>query len=387
MNVARMGVTVQVGHGRAAPRNAGFSRQDYSPSQARCRLKPAFRGPEQLRMGLLFFLAICAGLEGLARGVPPGAAALGYTLCVINEQPTAADIAPGSSGDYKWFNGQWWEPPPPRTDYSTVSNVLVLGLGGDLVSTPRDFSAGALPVLSGSNGFYVEFDVRLSDTNEDHWPAVWLMPVEHNAQVQDCYPGDPPGFERWMELDVDEGGWGPGLLGTVHSWSGLWPNFTSLSNPNNVSHAALDRSQKHTFGASYDPTDRRVAWWVDGDPQMYAAAPYVPAVAAKQHFYLILSAQTHGKNLPYSMFVSSVRAYVPLTLELLTPSVQGSSFRFGWSSVAGQTYQVQYATDLGAANWTNWGDPFTATNSTATFSAAVTNTQQFYRVVVLSATP
>ena len=49
-------VTVQVGHGRAAPRNAGFqprklsgqARQDYPPSQARCRLKPAFRGPEQL---------------------------------------------------------------------------------------------------------------------------------------------------------------------------------------------------------------------------------------------------------------------------------------------------------------------------------------------------
>ena len=42
-------VTGQVGHGRAAPRNAGFSRQDDPPSQAPCRLKPAFRGPEQLR--------------------------------------------------------------------------------------------------------------------------------------------------------------------------------------------------------------------------------------------------------------------------------------------------------------------------------------------------
>ena len=46
-------VTVQVGHGRAAPRNAGFSRQDCPPSQARCRLKPAFRGPEQLPRSLL----------------------------------------------------------------------------------------------------------------------------------------------------------------------------------------------------------------------------------------------------------------------------------------------------------------------------------------------
>jgi hypothetical protein len=242
-------------------------------------------------------------------------------------------------------------------------------------------------VLSGSNGFYVEFDVRLSDTNQDHWPAVWLMPVEHNAQEQDCYPGDPPGFERWMEFDVDEGGWGPGLLGTVHSWSGIWPNYTSLSNPNNTSRIALDRSQKHTFGGSYDPAHRRVAWWVDGDYQMYAAAPYVPTVAAKQHFYLILSAQTHGKNIPYSMFVSGVRAYVPLTLEILAPSVQGSSFSFNWSSTSGQIYQVQYCPDLGAANWIDLGNPIAATNSTMLVSDAITNTRRFYRVVLLSPAP
>jgi len=335
----------------------------------------------------VFFLALCLGLNGRGQGVPPGAAALSYTLCVIDEHPTASDIASGSSGRYKWFSGQWWEPPPPLTDYSTSSNVLVLSLGGDLVSTPRDFSAGALPVLSGSNGFYVEFDVQLSDNNQDHWPAVWLMPVEHNAQVQDCYPGDPAGFERWMELDVDEGGWGPGLLGTVHSWSGIWPNYANLSNPNSLSRVALDRSQKHTFGASYEPLDHRVTWWVDGVRQMYAAAPYVPAIAAKQHFYLILSAQTHGKNIPYSMFISGVRAYIPFTLELVTPSVQGTSFRFNWSSGAGETFQVQYATDLRTTNWINWGNPITAANSTASIAIAVTNTQQFFRAVLLSPTP
>jgi len=59
------------------------------------------------RMDLAFFLAVCVGFHAMAQGAPPGAAALGYTLCVINEKPTAADIAPGSNGDYKWFNGQW----------------------------------------------------------------------------------------------------------------------------------------------------------------------------------------------------------------------------------------------------------------------------------------
>ena len=242
--------------------------------------------------------------------VPPGAAALGYTLAVINEHPTAADIAPGNNGDYKWFDGQWWESPPPMRDYSTSNGILVMSLGGDLASMPRDFSAGALPLLAGSNGFYVEFDVQLSDNNTDHWPAVWLMPWEHpNADV---YPGNPPGYERFMELDVDEGGFGPGLTGTVHSWAGYYPYYSdSAQNPNNVSPVALDRTQMHTFGAGYDPVHQTVSWWVDGVFQMIAGAPYVPVIATQQHFYLILSVQSHGQNLPYLMYVSGVRAYQP----------------------------------------------------------------------------
>jgi hypothetical protein len=266
-------------------------------------------------MELVFFLAVCVGLNAMAQGAPPGAAALGYRLCVINEKPAASDIAPGSKGNYKWFSGQWWEKPPSHTYYSTVSNILVLSLGGELVSTPRDFSPGALPLLPGSNGFYVEFDLQLSDNDSDHWPGVWLMPVENNPQEQDCYPAlyphDPPRFERCMELDVEEGGFGPGLLGTVHFWTGIPPKVSSIANPNNTSPVPLNLSQKHTFGASYNPVHQTVTWWVDGVYQMKATAPYVPAVAALQHFYLILTAYSHGKNLPYTMSVSGVRAYVP----------------------------------------------------------------------------
>jgi hypothetical protein len=45
-----------------------------------------------------------------------------------------------------------------------------------------------------------------------------------------------------MELDVDEGGLAPGLLGTV----------------------------LHTFGGSYDPVHQRVSWWVDGVRKIWA---------------------------------------------------------------------------------------------------------------------
>ena len=255
---------------------------------------------------------------GAAESVPPGAAALGYTKCVLHENPTAADVAPGKNGNYKWFSGQWWnsKKAPSLDHYTTQDGVLVLSLGGDLVSTPLDFTPGRLPLLPGSDGFYVEFDVRLSDNDRDHWPAVWLMPAEHDGK-RDQYEGDPKGFERFMELDVDEGGFGPGLAGTVHSWAGVWPKWKEhLQNPNNISREALDRSQKHTFGASYDPLHRKATWWVDGKEQMSAGEPYVPAVAAKQHFYLIISNESHKAKRPCLMFVSGVRAFVPPTSAL-----------------------------------------------------------------------
>ena len=243
--------------------------------------------------------------------LPPGAAALGYSRRVINERPVAADIAKGRYGKHKWFGGQWWAEAVSLKHYSTQGGELALTLGGELVSAPRDFSAGRLPVLAGSDGFYVEFDVRLSDNDPDHFPAVWLMPAEHNSKVQDHFKGDPPRFQRWMELDIDEGGFGPGLTGTVHSHEGIWPEVKQIQNPNNVSPAALDRTMKHTFGAGYDPRRRTVTWWLDGVQQMSAGAPYVPAVASRLHYYLIISAQTHGEKKPYTMFVSGVRAWVP----------------------------------------------------------------------------
>ncbi len=260
-------------------------------------------------------LAVCV-LAQAADAVPPGAAAPGYTKCILSEHPTAADIAPGRTGDYKWFSGQWYEQEGPSLDhYRTEDSVLVLSPGGDLVSTSLDFSGGRLPLLPGPEGFYVEFEVRLSTDDPDHWPAVWLMPAEHGPKQLDQYEGDPPGYERFMEFDIDEGGFGPGLTGTVHSSEGVWTQEKGypqhVQNPNNVVNTPLDRSKVHTFGGSYDPVLGKVTWWLDGVEQMSAGAPYVPEVAAKQHFYMILSNQTHGAKKPYDMFVTAVRAYVP----------------------------------------------------------------------------
>ncbi len=274
--------------------------------------------------------------------LPPGAAALGYTTCVYDEQPTAADIAPlpGSTGNYKWFRGTCWSNIyPPANRFTTTNGVLTLVRnaegGGTLVGTPHDFSEGALPTLPGEDGFYIEFDVRLSDNHSDHFPAVWLMPVEHNGgngqPIGDVYPGDPSGYERWMELDVDEGGFGPGSLATVISWEGIWtpqgyPPPKIYNSYNLANTTSLDRTQVHSFGASYDPIASRVTWWLDGAQYFTADASHVPAIAAIQNFYPILGNQTHGANVPYSMYVSGVRAYVPPAREpLVTAATLGNA--------------------------------------------------------------
>lgn len=263
--------------------------------------------------------------------LPAGAAALGYTKCVINEHPTAADIAPNNAnyGNYKWFNGTWWSSTRPlMTQYSTVNGDLAMSYdatvdrGTALIGTPRNLSTGALPLLSGSQGFYIEFDARLSDNDPTHWPALWVMPQEHSGgsgnPIHDIYPGDPAGYERWMELDVDEGGLSQskGAMCSVISWTGIYSSgYTSNTSNNWSTGIALDRTIKHTFGASYDPVNRQVTSWIDGVKrwQTPVNCSSVPTIAAQQHFYPILSLwrtdTTPHKS--YTMYVSGVRAYVP----------------------------------------------------------------------------
>ncbi len=134
--------------------------------------------------------------------IPPGAAALGYTRPVIYLTPTVDDISYDATSK-NLFSGNWYDAPRPASTYSMTGGVLTLSQGGVLTTESRKSEPGALPLLLGSNGFYVEFAVKLSENDTDHFPAVWVMPQEHDVHQSDHQPGDPPHFERWMELDVN----------------------------------------------------------------------------------------------------------------------------------------------------------------------------------------
>src|SRR3989339_414710 len=322
--------------------------------------------------------------------IPPGAASLGYTKCVINEHPSISDFAPSRNGTYKWYRGVWWGTEPSTNLYTMVGNELAISLNGSLCAIPIDhLQYGLLPALPGADGFYIEFDVRLSNNDADHWPAVWLLPREKTGGYGDKYPGDPTNFERWMELDVDEQeGADFRMNGTVHSWTGIYPTPGFTSDMESVHSTNIDRTALHTYGASYDPITSTVKWWLDGEYIGSGTYPHVPTIAAVQHFYPIISNQTHGLNVDYTLFLSGVRAYVPQSSSL--PDVIGatsSSITLTWTSTGddgttgtAMTYDIRQQTyTITASNWPN------ATQCTGEPAPQVSGTNQTYTITNLSA--
>ena len=62
----------------------------------------------------------------------------------------------------------------------------------------------------------------------------------------------------------------------------------------------------------------------------------------------------------------------------------GNAINLSWSAVTGQTYQVQYRTNLTQNNWSNVGSTVVATNATATLSDLPgSDRQRFYRVFLV----
>lgn len=233
------------------------------------------------------------------------------TKALIVECPSIVEISPDGYGSFKYYSGQWYfKSPPPLTKYKMIDGILAMGLGGDLVSAARDFSEHKLPLIVGSRAFYIEFESRISDNDPDHWPALWLMPIQHNQRQDDVYAGDPPKYERFMELDVDEGGFTSDMMGTVLSWEGVWPNYTRNRSAFQPAQRVLDRTAFHKFGAYFDPIAGEVSWWLDDNLQARAGGRSISPAAKFQDFYIIASAQSHGKNKEYDMYLRSIRVFV-----------------------------------------------------------------------------
>lgn len=278
-----------------------------------------------MRFELLFtrltMVALC--LPGLALALsseqlicqdaatPAAAAEVAAHQPLFRDCPRLEDMDfTGVANGAKYYSGIWFGKPKSRSFYEPAEDGLVIKKGGVLATVKLSSYPGQFPLLSGARPFYIEAQVATSSNDRDNFPAVWLMPIEHNLRMEDVYEPDPRGFERWFELDIDEGGFGPGGHHTAISWSGIWPNYKKIQNPNPTSKGPLDRTLPNVFGVSYSPDTLTVRWWLNGKKVLEASRPFVPEIARRQNFYLIVSAQSHRNISNYQMKLLGVRAFV-----------------------------------------------------------------------------
>ena len=135
-------------------------------------------------------------------GVPPGAAALGYTVQMFHIVPTVAMVSTTDTNSTSaLYPG--WEYASIATNlqelkYLTMVNgVFTLNYTGAgtpplwVSSETHQDTQGTIPLLLGSNGFYIEAGIRLSSSDPDHYPSFFLEPAEHNPSQRTMSPRVP----------------------------------------------------------------------------------------------------------------------------------------------------------------------------------------------------
>ncbi len=241
------------------------------------------------------------------RCMPAGAAALSLATCIFSLDPTLADVGMSDAVLTPLYGNAWYQKYPPPGDITMTAGYLTLNYHGQdqlgVHTQNHKSAAGMLPYLDAAKPFYAQWTTMISDNDQDHLDAVWLMPKEHDAKHSDQVPGQPVGFEAWEEIDVHEGGFFPGSLSTLHNWSGIYPNYTRVTKDNRTTAPVIDRSLWHTFGVSWDL--HTLVYYVDE-----VAVWSVPAALHPFHYYLITSVASHGKKLPYQMYVKNLSAWI-----------------------------------------------------------------------------
>jgi uncharacterized repeat protein (TIGR03803 family) len=92
----------------------------------------------------------------------------------------------------------------------------------------------------------------------------------------------------------------------------------------------------------------------------------------------------NGGPMDYGViFRLTVPSLVPTPAFSAPTLLPNGTIALAWSTVARQTYQLQYISDLRSTNWVSLGSPILATNAVTTTSDVIgSNSQRFYRVVL-----
>jgi uncharacterized repeat protein (TIGR03803 family) len=94
-------------------------------------------------------------------------------------------------------------------------------------------------------------------------------------------------------------------------------------------------------------------------------------------------AQNGGPSDNGVIFRLTVPSLVPTPAFSAPTLLPNGTIVLAWSTVAGQTYQLQSVTNLASTNWVNLGSPILANSAVTTTSDVIgSNSQRFYRVVL-----
>ncbi len=252
-------------------------------------------------------------------GLPPGAAALGYNVQMFHVVPTVAMVSTtDTDSTHALYPGELFTSIAANLQelkyLTTVNGVFTINYTGAQTATwvssaTHQATQGTIPLLLGSNGFYIEAGIRLDSSDPDHYPAFFLMPVEHNGLKQDHVATSPPGYEDWLEIDglEEELSTGTAQHNLIH-YQGIYPNYTRTMNYWR-SPTPFTWTVEHIYGASFDPIARVVQYYLDGKPTLKASFATAPTIVDTYHYYFILGVRNHGLKKPYQMYVSYVAAY------------------------------------------------------------------------------
>jgi hypothetical protein len=248
--------------------------------------------------------------------LPAGAAHLGYSVKKYSIVPTVAMV---STTDTNSTSALY----PGEETASVASNLQELksltmvngvftinytGAGSPSVSSEtHQATHGSIPLLLGSDGFYIEAGIRLSSNDPDHYPEFLIMPAEHDTSQNDHVASSPTGFENWLEISALEQQAGTAQQNLIN-WEGIYPDYSRTMNYWRAP-AGFNWTVEHIYGVSFDPIARVVQFYLDGKPTLTASMANAPTIVDTYHYYFNLGAGSHGANKPYQMYVSYVAAY------------------------------------------------------------------------------
>jgi hypothetical protein len=108
--------------------------------------------------------------------------------------------------------------------------------------------------------------------------------------------------------------------------------------------------------------------------------------------YLSLSAPggliglSAGAGQPASFVASDFSAYSPCAFPppvIVSVARTNGALSFAWSAIPGEVYQVEYKSNLSQTDWNSLGGTLSTTCGILSVSDVMTNSQRFYRVVLL----